>query len=55
MAYYEVSYKVGNTYSMRGFNMDYPSESLAKELLLRQNSVPRNRADEIIITNIKLR
>ncbi|MBO5887607.1 MAG: hypothetical protein J6Q60_06280 [Bacteroidaceae bacterium] len=53
MALYKVYFKVGFSHSARTMNLDYPSESAAKETLIRQCTVPATKASELVIERIE--
>lgn len=53
MALYKVYYKLGFSHSARTMNLDYPSESAAKEALVKQCTISAADASRLVIEKIE--
>lgn len=54
MSLYKVYYKLGFSHSARTMNLSYPSESAAKEALVRQCTISAADASKVVIEKIEL-
>ena len=53
MALYKVFFKLGFSHSARTMNLNYPSESAAREALVKQGTISPADASKVVIEKIE--